>query len=79
MLYDWFLRHPMSVGQTYAQHFATALEFGVTMIAAGLACIVHAFVPALFERTASDTVGALHTRMTLRRQRHAAPEIDYAI
>jgi hypothetical protein len=81
MLYNLFVKHPADVGETYARHFATALEFGCTMIAAGFACVVHALVPRFFEHTASNTVTALHARMTLRRQTHPAPraEIDYAI
>ena len=38
MLYNLFFKHPSDVGETYARHFATALEFGCTMIAAGFAC-----------------------------------------
>ncbi len=81
MLYNIFFKHPNDVGETYTRHFATALEFGCTMIAAGIACVVHAIVPSVFEHTASNTVTALHARMMLRRQAHPAPraEIDYAI
>lgn len=81
MLYKLFFKHPHDVGQTYLQHCATALEFGGTMIAAGAACLIHAFLPRVFERTASDAVNALHARMSLRRNVHNAPraEIDYAI
>lgn len=81
MLYDFFFKHPHDVGQTYLQHFATAIEFGSTMIAAGAACVIHAFLPRVFERTASDAVNTLHARMVLRRTIQAAPrtEIDYAI
>lgn len=81
MLYNLFFKHPHDVGQTYLQHCATALEFGGTMIVAGAACLLHAFVPRVFERTASKAVNTLHARMLLRRQMQAAPraEIDYAI
>ena len=79
MLDDLFLRHPRSIGENYAQHFATAFEVGLRLVAAGAACLVHAFLPALFERTASRTVSALHTRMVVNRQRMPIADIDYAI
>jgi hypothetical protein len=81
MFDNLFLRHPRDVGETFFEHFATAFEFGATMVVAGLACVIHAFVPRFFEHTASKTVTALHARMVARRQAHPAarPEIDYAI
>ena len=77
-MYELFLKHPHSIGETYLQHMSAALSFGITMIVAGIACIVHAIVPALFERTASQAVALLYARMTNRR-RLAVVEIDYAI
>lgn len=76
---DFFLKHPRSLGETYAGHFSTAFAFGAHMIAGGLACIVHAVFPALFERTASRTVVALHTKMITHRSRKPSTELDYAI
>jgi hypothetical protein len=62
-----FTDHPASVGETYGEHFAVAGGFGLSMVLAGLACMVHAVLPFLFVRTASDTVQALHARMSGRR------------
>jgi hypothetical protein len=61
-----FLSHPRAVGESYGEHFATAAGFGARMVVGGLACIVHAIVPSLFVRTASDTVKALYGRMKAR-------------
>ncbi|MGK6355041.1 DUF6356 family protein [Sphingomonas sp. DT-207] len=61
-----FLSHPRSVGESYGEHAATAARFGVTMVAGGVACLVHAVVPALFARTASDTVKRLYGQMKAR-------------
>lgn len=61
-----FLRHPREVGESYGEHFATAGGFGARMVVGGLACIVHAVVPVLFVRTASDTVKSLYGRMKAR-------------
>lgn len=54
-----FLAHPRSVDESYGEHFSVAFGFGAQMVTGGLACIVHAFIPALFERTASKTVKSL--------------------
>jgi hypothetical protein len=71
MLKRLFLDHPASVGETYLEHLATATSFAVALIAAGLACLVHALVPCLFERSASRAISALHDRMVLNRTRRA--------
>jgi hypothetical protein len=76
---DFFLKHPRSLGETWFEHFSTALAFGAHMIAGGLACIIHAVIPPLFERTASRTVVALHTRMITHRRGKPSTELDYAI
>lgn len=61
-----FLSHPRAVGESYAEHAVTAAGFGAAMVVGGLACIVHAVVPVLFVRTASDTVKRLYARMLSR-------------
>jgi Family of unknown function (DUF6356) len=54
-----FVEHPQSVGETYREHFGVALGFGLRLIAAGLACLVHACVPAWFTRSGSSAVRQL--------------------
>ena len=67
--------HPASIGETYGQHFASASGFGLNLLLAGCACLVHAILPFLLQRTASRIVGTLHTRMiTARTRATAAPE-----
>ena len=61
-----FTRHPHQVGETYGQHMSAAAGFGVTLIAAGIACVIHAVLPFLFEKTASHCVARLHGTMSLR-------------
>jgi len=61
-----FLSHPRSVGESYPEHAATAARFGATMVVGGFACILHAFVPAIFPRTASDRVKKLYAQMVAR-------------
>ena len=48
-----FTQHPHSIGERYGEHFYFALCFGISLIAAGIACTIHAFLPFLFQKTAS--------------------------
>jgi hypothetical protein len=68
----FFLDHPASLGESYWEHQGHALHFGIALLGAALACIVHALVPALFQRTGSTTVERLHSEMTARRRIGAA-------
>jgi len=43
-----------------------AAGFGVRMIVGGLGCFVHAVFPFLCERTGSDTVKALNSKLGKR-------------
>jgi len=61
-----FVEHPRSVGETYPEHFAVALGFGLRLIAAGCACLVHACVPAWFTRTGSRAVRELASQLDAR-------------
>ncbi len=62
-----FLAHPHSLGEGYSEHQRAALGFAGDLIVAGFACAVHAVVPALFERTASQAIDRLHERMVTNR------------
>lgn len=66
-MFEAFQRHPREVGETYSEHLTQASSFGLTLMSAGAACLVHAIFPFWFERTASQRVQALHTRMASRR------------
>lgn len=69
-----FLEHPRSVGESYGQHWCSAMSFALLLLACALACTVHAFVPGLFKTTASRLVTRLHDRMVTHRRRHSAPQ-----
>jgi hypothetical protein len=66
LLSRWFVDHPHSIGETYTEHFGVASRFGLTMVSGGLACFVHALVPALFVRTGSSSVKKLYGEMVAR-------------
>jgi hypothetical protein len=72
-LEDLFTAHPRSVGETYLQHFVAAAGFGLRMVLGGLACLVHALLPFLFERTGSNCVTDLHQRMVARQRKAQLP------
>jgi uncharacterized protein DUF6356 len=61
-----FVDHPQSVGESYGEHFAVASGFGLRLIGAGLACLVHACVPAWFTRTGSRAVSRLANELAER-------------
>lgn len=62
-----FTRHPASVGETYGKHWVAASGFALRMIAGGLRCLVHAFLPFLYTRAGSDCVAELHGQLSARR------------
>lgn len=61
-----FTDHPDAVGESYTEHMGVALSFAGPLLAAGLAALVHAFLPFLFLTTASTIVKRLHARMVNR-------------
>lgn len=64
-----FKEHPASVNESYFEHMLVALSFFVTFAYAAFAALVHAFLPFLFEKTASEVVTDLYERMVISRQR----------
>lgn len=63
-----FTEHPASVGETYSEHMGRAACFGLRMIGAGIACLVHALLPFLFVRTGSATITELNDRLVVNRR-----------
>lgn len=61
-----FTKHPHSLQETYFQHLQIALTFGIQMTFGGIACLIHAFFPFLFEKTASNLIIKLHKAFLTR-------------
>ncbi len=61
-----FLNHPRGVDETYFQHLVFAGRFALLLFGAGLAALVHALVPCLFEKTASRLIEKMHARIVGR-------------
>lgn len=71
-----FLDHPASVGESYPEHFGVATRFGLTMIGAGLAALVHGVIPAAFKTTGSRTVIRLNQQIVDKRAAASADELQ---
>ena len=65
-----FREHPESVGESYLEHLFQASYFGVRMLVAGFACLVHAILPCLFKTTGRKAISELHTKMVVNRAKH---------
>ena len=52
--------HLAVAGETYWQHFRFARTIGMLSMAAGIAALIHAFIPALCTSTASRTIGRIN-------------------
>lgn len=57
-----FLDHPAKVEESYGEHAVFAFGFSMKLFGAAFAALVHAFVPALFEKTASKIIKTLYER-----------------
>lgn len=57
-----FLDHPHKVDESYLEHAAFAGKFSLRLFAAAFAALIHAFIPCLFERTASGIIAELYAR-----------------
>ncbi len=58
----FFTDHPASVDETYFGHMAFAAWFSSRLMMAAGAALVHAFLPFLFETTASRIIRELYER-----------------
>jgi hypothetical protein len=61
-----FLDHPASVEENYFEHMLFAGRFAATLFLAAGAALVHAIIPSLFEKTASNLICKMHARIESR-------------
>lgn len=64
-----FTEHPATVGETYGQHFVSAMGFSFALFKAAICCGVHAILPFAFEKTGSNCITGLYDRMVTNRSR----------
>lgn len=62
-LCETIFNHCKEQNLTYWQHFRQAIGYSSRLLLAGIACLIHAFNPALFETTASKEVERLNKNM----------------
>ena len=73
-----FTEHPATVGESYGQHFVSAMGFSLSMIGAAFCCAVHAVLPFLCEKNGSAAITQLHDRMVTNRSRLAGAQ-EFAV
>jgi hypothetical protein len=61
-----FLDHPRSVDESYFEHLLFAGGFAVRLMGAGLAALIHALIPCLFEKTAGNMIMRMHSKISNR-------------
>jgi len=71
-LHRLFLSHPEAVDESYGEHLVFAFGFAARLFGAGLAALIHAVIPCLFETTASRMIREMHQRIASRGHK-AAP------
>ena len=76
MLNKLILDHPRDIGETYGEHAGHALRIGFLMLGGGAACLLHALLPGLFVKTASNAVQDIQSLMDQRMSRAAAGNED---
>jgi hypothetical protein len=69
LLVQKFTEHPASVGESYGEHFVSAMSFSLAMLRAAFCCAVHAVLPFTFEKTGSQCITSLYDRMVTNRSR----------
>ncbi|MGI9350634.1 MAG: DUF6356 family protein [Rhizobiaceae bacterium] len=67
LVHQTLFAHPQSVNETYFEHLRFAMRFSTGLFIAGFGALIHAFIPSLCERTASDKIAELHHRMHNRK------------
>jgi hypothetical protein len=51
-----FTKHPHEIGESYFKHMLVAAICGSNLIMAGCACFIHALLPFVFQKTASNVL-----------------------
>ena len=62
-----FTKHPKEVGETYLQHGFQSLRYSFTFLFLFVIAFIHAILPFLFKKTASDIVCQMSEHMECRK------------
>ena len=66
MLTKLFFSHPRSIDESYFEHARVALTFASVLAYTAFAALIHAIVPAFFEKTASRLIVELYQKTSNR-------------
>ena len=69
-----FTDHPNEMDESYIEHLICASMYGVRMVFAGFAAIIHSIFPFLFQTTASDLAKEITGDVRTRKSKLEAPE-----
>ena len=58
--------HLKEANESYIQHLTIALKIGLTMILGGLQAILHAIIPGILTKSASEKIKKLYNFMSSR-------------
>jgi len=61
-----FTKHPNEVGETYVEHGIQAMRYSLTFLFLFVIALIHAILPFLFKKTASDIVCEMSKDMECR-------------
>ena len=60
---NYFTAHLSNIGESYAQHFLHAIYYFVMLLTVAVCALIHAILPFLFEKTASQIISKLYSKM----------------
>ena len=63
-----FTEHPRSVGESYLLHMSNAVRYALTFLVLFFIAFIHAILPFLFIKTASDIVCEMNKDMECRKK-----------
>jgi hypothetical protein len=63
----YFTAHLSNIGESYGQHFLHAIYYFVMLLTAAICALIHAILPFLFEKIASQSISKLYSKMTARK------------
>ncbi len=52
--------HLLLANETYVQHFLAAFKIGIIMVIGGFQAIIHAILPGILQKSASDKIKRLY-------------------
>ena len=58
--------HLIEANETYIQHLIAALKIGFTMIIGGFQALIHALIPGILRKSASNKIKKLYEIITNR-------------